>query len=108
MVGVFLLFSHVKNAQYTDSYMKKGGQIKMSKLTFFPPHPLQGLFHSSHGSQFSRNAKSETHSLFPFSFSRGQPTIPPYMIAMFVLQDKENFRSLFCVPKTKQEVGERG
>jgi hypothetical protein len=36
MVGVFLLFSHVKNAQCTDFYMKKGGQIKMSILTFFP------------------------------------------------------------------------
>jgi hypothetical protein len=35
MGGVFLLFSHVKNAQCSDSYMKKGGQIKMLILTFF-------------------------------------------------------------------------
>ncbi len=40
MVGVFLLFSHVKNAQCSDSYMKKGGQIKMSILTFFPARSL--------------------------------------------------------------------
>jgi hypothetical protein len=36
MVGVFLLFSHIKNAQCTDSYIKKGGQIKMTISTFFP------------------------------------------------------------------------
>jgi hypothetical protein len=41
MVGVVLLFSHVKNAQCTDSYMKKGGQIKMSILTFFLARSLR-------------------------------------------------------------------
>jgi hypothetical protein len=45
MVGVFLFFSHVKNAQCTDSYMKKGGQIKMSILTFFPARSRQTFSH---------------------------------------------------------------
>ncbi len=46
MVGVFLLFSHIKNAQCTDSYMKKGGQIKMSILTFFPARSWRNFFSS--------------------------------------------------------------
>jgi hypothetical protein len=35
MVGVFLLFSHVKNAQCTHSYMKKGGQTKNANINIF-------------------------------------------------------------------------
>ncbi len=40
--GVFAVLSRF----FTDSYMKKGGQIKMSTLTFFPPGSkvVQALF----------------------------------------------------------------
>jgi hypothetical protein len=64
-LGCILLFSHVKNAQCTDSYMKKGGQIKMSILTFFPARSRVDLGNSFGGHEFSR------------SKTRVDPTIVP-------------------------------